>query len=109
MAFARPGRAVDGARVPVLDERDRAAVDGLGRDMADAQTGRPAGEATVGQQQHVLADARALDGAGDREHLTHAGSALRPLVADDDRSEERRVGNAYRSRDWSINNRKTQK
>ena len=35
-------------------------------------------------QQDVLAEARALDGAGDREHLAHARAALGALVADHD-------------------------
>ncbi|WP_157576533.1 hypothetical protein [Mycobacterium sp. GA-2829] len=52
--------------------------------MADAQARRPAGEAAVGHQQHVLAQARTLDGAGDRQHLAHPRPALGALVADDD-------------------------
>ena len=70
--------------VAVPDERDRAAVDGLRRHVADAQPGGAAGEAAVGEQQHVLAQAGALDGAGDGEHLAHARAALGALVADDD-------------------------
>jgi hypothetical protein len=46
--------------------------------VADAQTGRPAGEPAVGDEQDVLAEARALDGGGDREHLAHAGPPLGP-------------------------------
>ena len=52
--------------------------------MADAQPRRPAGEPAVGEQQDVLAQAGALDGAGDGEHLAHARPALGALVADDD-------------------------
>ncbi|WP_166654839.1 hypothetical protein [Mycobacterium sp. BK086] len=52
--------------------------------MPDAQTRRAAREPAVGHQQHVLAEARTLDGAGDREHLAHARAALGALVADDD-------------------------
>ena len=52
-------------------------------DVADAQAGGAAGEPAVGHQQHVLAETRALDGAGDRQHLAHAGPALGPLVAND--------------------------
>ncbi|SII46516.1 Uncharacterised protein [Mycobacteroides abscessus subsp. abscessus] len=52
--------------------------------MADAQPGRPSGEAAVGDEEDVLADARALDRTGDREHLAHARPALGAFVADDD-------------------------
>ncbi|MEN4474174.1 hypothetical protein [Mycolicibacterium cosmeticum] len=52
--------------------------------MPDAQARRAAGEPAVGHQQHILAQARALDGAGDREHLAHTRAALGALVADDD-------------------------
>ena len=45
-------------RSPSRTKRDRAAVDGLGRDVPDAQAGGAAGEAAVGEQQHVLAQAR---------------------------------------------------
>ena len=44
--------------VAVADERDRSAVDRLGRDVADAEAGRAAGEPAVGEQQDVLAEAR---------------------------------------------------
>ena len=70
--------------VAVADERDRAAVGRLGGDVADAQPGGAAGEAAVGEQQHVLAEPGALDRAGDGEHLAHAGPARGALVADDD-------------------------
>ena len=46
---------------------------------------RAAGEAAVGDQGDVLAEAGAHDGAGGREHLGHAGAALGAFVADDDR------------------------
>ncbi|SIN06829.1 Uncharacterised protein [Mycobacteroides abscessus subsp. abscessus] len=52
--------------------------------MPDAQAGGPAGEAPVGHQQHILAQAGALDGSGDRQHLAHAGAALGALIADHD-------------------------
>ena len=42
----------------------------------------PPGEATVGDEQHLLAQPRALDGTRDREHLAHAGPTLGALVAD---------------------------
>src|SRR5436190_5210240 len=80
----RAGGDVEADPVAVAHEGDRPAVGGLGRDVADAQAGRPAGEPAVGEQEDLLAQARALDGAGDGEHLAHPGTAARPLVADDD-------------------------
>ena len=59
-------------RSPSRDERDRAAVDRLGRDVADAEAVRAAREATVGDERGVAAAAGALHRAGDREHLAHA-------------------------------------
>src|SRR5690348_10319986 len=56
---------VEGDRVTVPHEGDRPAVHGLGRDVADAETGGATGEAAVGDQQDVLAETGALDGAGD--------------------------------------------
>ena len=44
--------------VAVLDEGDGTAVDRFRRDVADAQAGGAAGEAAVGQQQDILAQAR---------------------------------------------------
>ena len=71
-------------RSPSRDERDRPTVDGFGRDVADAEAVRPAGEAAVGDERGVGAAPDALHRAGDREHLAHPGPALRALVADDD-------------------------
>ena len=79
---SRRVRDVEPDPVAVADERDRAAVDRLRRDVADAQPGRAAGEPAVGEQQHVLAQPGALDRAGDGEHLAHARAALGPFVAD---------------------------
>src|SRR4051794_7081059 len=75
---------VDDDAVAVLDERDRSAVDGPRRDVTDAEAVRAAGESTVGDEGRVGAAAGALHRTGDREHLTHAGPALRALVANDD-------------------------
>ncbi len=47
--------------VAVTHERDGAAVDGLGRNMPDAQAGGAAGESPVGEQQDILAETCALD------------------------------------------------
>jgi hypothetical protein len=39
-------------------------------------------ESAVGDQRHVLAEARAVEGGARGEHLGHAGTALGPLVTD---------------------------
>ena len=75
---------VDHDPVPVGDERDRPAVDRLGRDVADAVAVRAAREPPVGDERTVAAAAGALHGSGDGQHLAHARAALRALVADDD-------------------------
>src|SRR5690625_1313547 len=75
---------VEADPVAIADEGDGAAVDRLGCHVADTQSGGPAGEPAVGEEQDVLAEARALDCAGDREHLAHPRAALGALVADDD-------------------------
>src|SRR5712691_474006 len=69
--------------VTVLHQRDRPADRGLGADMADAETARRARETAVGDQRHLAAHALAVKRRGGGEHLTHAGAALRALVADD--------------------------
>mmetsp|Transcript_84445 Transcript_84445/g.215010 ORF Transcript_84445/g.215010 Transcript_84445/m.215010 type:complete len:331 (+) Transcript_84445:519-1511(+) len=52
--------------------------------MADDEAVGAAGEAAVGHQGDVLAQARTHDRAGRGQHLAHARAALGPLVADDD-------------------------
>src|SRR5438477_12044774 len=52
--------------------------------MADAETVRRAGEAAIGDQRDLLADPLTVECRRRRQHLAHSGSALRPLVADDD-------------------------
>src|SRR5690606_38174606 len=47
-------RDVEPDPVAAADEGDGAGVDGLGRDVADARTGGPAGEPAVGEEQDVL-------------------------------------------------------
>ena len=69
---------------PSLHQGDGAAVLGFGRDVADDEAVRAAGEAAVGDEGDVVAQAGADDGAGGREHLGHAGAALGAFVADDD-------------------------
>ena len=75
---------VDGDRVAVAHGGDRPAARRLGGDVAGHEAVRGAGEAPVGEQRDVLAEALAVDRRGDREHLAHAGAADRALVADDD-------------------------
>ena len=47
----------------------------LGGDVAGHEAARGAGEAAVGEQRDVLAEARADERRGDGEHLAHAGAA----------------------------------
>src|SRR4051794_26318000 len=82
---------VDAARVDVDRDRvalahggDRAAVDGLGGDVAGHEPARSAGEAAVGEQRDAVAEPLPHDRRGHREHLAHAGAAGRALVADHD-------------------------
>jgi len=79
----RVGFGVDRDLVAVLHERDRAAELSFGGHMADDEACRAAGEAAVGDQRDVLGEPGAHDRAGRREHLGHAGPALRAFEADD--------------------------
>ena len=45
---------------------------------------RSSGEATISDECNVFAETASHDGAGWREHLSHAGTSLGPLIADDD-------------------------
>ena len=73
---------VDFDLVAGAHEADRAAGRGLGRDVSEGDARRAAGEAAVGDERALLAQAQALEVGGRVEHLLHAGSSLRPLVAD---------------------------
>ena len=53
-----------------------------GPDVADHHAPRRAGEASIGDERHLLAHALAVDQRGDAEHLAHARPAPRALVAD---------------------------
>src|SRR5206468_535869 len=75
---------VDLDLVAVAHERDRPAHCRLRADMADAEAAGGAGEAAIGDERHLVAHALAVDGARGRQHLAHAGTAARPLIADDD-------------------------
>ena len=52
--------------------------------MSDHQTVRGAREAPVGDERDLPAEALADERGGDVQHLAHAGTAGRALVADDD-------------------------
>ena len=75
---------VDDDRVTVAHRRDRAAVGRFGRDVPDEDAVGDAGEATVGDQRHVVAEATALELDGQHHHLGHAGRADGTDVAHDD-------------------------
>ena len=77
-------RDVERDRVAVADERDRPAVRRLGGDVSGHEAVGGAAEAPVGDEGHGVAEAAAVDGGGDREHLAHARAPLRTFVADDD-------------------------
>src|SRR5690606_31238748 len=53
----------------------------LGGDVSYDQAVSTAGEATIGDETDGIAKPLADDGARRRQHLAHAGAALRPLVA----------------------------
>ena len=75
---------VDRDLVAVAQRGDRAALDRLGGDVADHQPAGGAGEAAVGEQRDLLAEALADDRRGHLEHLAHPGAAGGALVADHD-------------------------
>src|SRR5690606_7077440 len=75
---------IDGDDVAILDQANGAADRCFRPDMADAEAARGAGETPVSDQRHLFAHALAVDRRGGGEHLAHAGTALRALVADDD-------------------------
>ena len=52
--------------------------------MADAEAARRAGEPAVGDERDLVAHALAVESRGGGQHLAHAGTAARPLVADDE-------------------------
>src|SRR5262245_34644838 len=52
--------------------------------MADTEAARAAGEAAIGDQRHLLADAQAIERGRRRQHFAHAWPALGTFVADDD-------------------------
>ena len=77
------GVDVDGDDVPVPDGRDGAAVPCLGGDVADAGAAGGAGVAAVGDHGDAGVQPHSHQHGGGDGHLTHAGTALRALVPDD--------------------------
>src|SRR5690606_20260647 len=75
--FDGPGNGVDSDDVTVTDVRDRAAHGRFRTDMADAEATGGAGKAAVGDQGDLVAHALPIEGRRGRQHLAHAGPALR--------------------------------
>src|SRR5262245_28284810 len=75
---------VKGNRIAVFHQRDRAADERLGRDVPDKPTPRASREPAVGDQRNRIEQSLPDQRGGGREHLRHAGAALRALVTDDD-------------------------
>src|SRR6201996_9693824 len=75
---------VDFDDVAVLQQRDRAPDRRFRPDMADAEAAGGAGEPAVGDQGDLAAHALPGQRRRGREHLPHAGTAARPLIADHD-------------------------
>ena len=59
-------------------------IDRLGGDVSDAEAVSAAGEPPIGHERAVPATTRTLHRAGHGQHLAHARTALRTLVADHD-------------------------
>src|SRR5438105_6892473 len=75
---------VDGDRVAALYQRERPAFEGLGRDVPHDHAPGAAREAAIGDEADRFAEPLADERGSGRQHLAHAGTALRSLVADDD-------------------------
>src|ERR1700743_3443738 len=76
--------SVDLDNVTVLQQGDRAADRRFRPDMADAEAAGGAGDPAVGEQGDLAAHALPGQRRRGREHLPHAGTAARPLIADHD-------------------------
>lgn len=75
---------IDNDLVAVADETNGAALLSLGHNMSNQEAVGATGEAAIGDESHVVAEAGAHDGGRGLEHLDHAGGALGALVADND-------------------------
>src|SRR5690606_10828142 len=80
--FVRLG--VNRDRVAVLQQCDRAANLGFRGYMANEETVRAAGEPSVRHEGDLVPQAGSHEGGRRREHLGHAGAALRAFITDDD-------------------------
>src|SRR3954447_21882726 len=69
--------------IAILRQRDRPTDRGFRPDMADAEAAGSAGEAAIGDQSDLAAHALSGQCRGGLQHLAHAGTAARTLVADD--------------------------
>src|SRR5580704_17993406 len=74
---------VDRDPVTVVNEGDRTAFLSFGRDVADDEAVRAAGEASVGHERDLMAEAGSDDGRGRSQHFGHAGATFRTFEADD--------------------------
>src|SRR5882757_1564974 len=75
---------IDLDNVTILQQGDRPADGGFRPDMADAEAPGGAGKPAVGDQGDLAAHALPGQRRRGREHLPHAGTAARPLIADHD-------------------------
>src|ERR1700722_15131073 len=80
----RPHHGVDLDDVAVLEQPDRAADRRFRPDMADAEAAGGPRKTAIGDERDLARGALPGQRGRGREHLPHAGTALRPLVADDD-------------------------
>ena len=75
---------VDGEGVAILHQGEGAADIGFGADVADDEAVAAAGEASIGDEGDVFAEAASHHGAGRPKHFAHAGAAHGAFHADDD-------------------------
>src|SRR3954451_1210535 len=75
---------VDFDDVAVPQQRDRTTHSRFRPDMADAETSGSPGKAAIGDERDLAAHALPRQRRRGREHLPHAGTAARALIADDD-------------------------
>src|SRR5258707_7312422 len=70
--------------IAILQQGDRTTDRRLGTNMPNAEATRRTGKATVGDERNLAPHALAIERRRRRQHLAHAGTALGPLVADDE-------------------------
>ena len=75
------GVCVDGDRITLVDQRNRAAHSRFGGHVADHHAPGAAREAAIGYQAHALAESRANQRASGRQHFGHARAAFGAKVA----------------------------